>query len=290
MRVSGLFWRVERTSGASLLYFPGAPARLVCSICKNKLCDHITSAESLTPLKPVLFFVLVSRLLSPTPSLTALFTWLQSWACASPKLATPQILCHAHTDTTNKPARTTALAERPLPKITLNSSQSALAERTRCLLRGSVMAKHARGSGSGASQTARAAMTDTKTAVAQPAKRRRGAPQTFSSKLYKILQDAQLKESSPVGWCLEGEKSTQQADNPSCTGVPSSRRAWHRLHTPRLFWVLFSPVKCGSGCPPRSLSPRCPPGLRGSHRSQRVRLRLCRGLRVLSPLGRVQLS
>lgn len=69
------------------------------------------------------------------------------------------------------------------------------------------MVKHGREPGSSGQRPGRKA-TDAKSPV--QGKRRRGAPQTFSSKLYKILQDAQHNDSSPVGWCLEGEHTKQR--------------------------------------------------------------------------------
>lgn len=98
------------------------------------------------------------------------------------------------------------------------------------------MAKHGRGSGSGASPAARAAVMDNK--IAQPAKRRRGAPQTFSSKLYKILQVAQLKESSPVGWCLEGEQTAPLSATGACL-LWAGSMCGIDLHTPVSFNRVF---------------------------------------------------
>lgn len=85
-------------------------------------------------------------------------------------------------------------------------------------VRALAMVKHGKGgSGSGARTTAAAAAAarraggekkggmNNKTCSVQQPKRRRGAPQTFSSKLFRILQGAEQKKSSPVGWCLDGE-------------------------------------------------------------------------------------
>lgn len=121
---------------------------------------------------------------------------------------------HTHSQkTTTISGTTTTAGSRPLSLLHTNRTRNVelvphtLDDSEGCPSCGSLMAKHGRGSGSGASPAARASGSESKTpAAAQPAKRRRGAPQTFSSKLYKILQDAQLKESSPVGWCLEGER------------------------------------------------------------------------------------
>lgn len=37
---------------------------------------------------------------------------------------------------------------------------------------------------------------------------KRGAPQTFASKLFNVLQAAEGKKGSPVSWCLEGARQT----------------------------------------------------------------------------------
>lgn len=157
---------------------------------------------------------------------------------------------------THKPPGSNArppTAVDPSPPPLLNTHVELVAytvcETERCLVCGSLMAKHGRGSGSGANPAGRAPMSDTKTpAVAQPAKRRRGAPQTFSSKLYKILQDAQHKEGSPVGWCLEGELGSASL---LCACLLSSRASMCgiALHTPvsfvGFFFWLASPGSIG---------------------------------------------
>ncbi|CAM9962603.1 unnamed protein product, partial [Pylaiella littoralis] len=92
-------------------------------------------------------------------------------------------------------------------------------------VRALAMVKHGKGgSGSGARTTAAAAAAarraggekkggmNKKTCSVQQPKRRRGAPQTFSSKLFRILQGAEQKKSSPVGWCLDGKSFTVHND------------------------------------------------------------------------------
>ncbi|CBN80169.1 Putative Heat Shock transcription factor [Ectocarpus siliculosus] len=52
-------------------------------------------------------------------------------------------------------------------------------------------------------------------ARAPPAKKKggkRGAPQTFASKLFNVLQAAEGKKGSPVSWCLEGNSFTVHND------------------------------------------------------------------------------
>lgn len=177
--------------------------------------------------------------------------------------------CHAHTQiTTIISGTTTTAGSRPLSLLHTNRTHNVelvpytLDDSEGCPACGSLMAKHGRGSGSGASPAARASGTESKTpAAAQPAKRRRGAPQTFSSKLYKILQDAQLKESSPVGWCLEGERKPSVLQ--TRPGLPSFRPASMcgiALHTPAVscFWFFFLAKALRSGvlCIARALSLR----------------------------------